>query len=317
MPSLGIIIVDFNNPRDSAECIESLLHSEFRDFEIILVDNGSAREVKLDLGRRFPDVIFLRSDINLGFAGGTNLGIRRALADSCDTVLLLNNDTVVPPHMLGTLLHEMQKRQADIVCPKILYHDPPHRVWFGGGSYNQTTAKPTHLGIGELDDGRWDQAIQCDFVSGCALLTRRAVLEEIGLLDESFFAYYEDSDFCTRARLKRRTVWYIPSATLYHKVSRTAQWDSPIYQYLNARNRLLMVRRYAGSRMVVGCFFFISYVGRQFARLAIKYRDANGVRALLWGVWDGVRKFSGEHGEGRLPLILQMLSQRPHNRPTA
>lgn len=311
MTHIGIILLNFDNVHETEPCIESLLQSEFRDFEIIVVDNGSTPPVKAQLSPRFPDVIYLRTEINLGFTGGCNIGIRRALEDSCATILLLNNDTYVPPKMLGTLVGEMERLHADIVCPKILYFDPPHHVWFGGGSYNPVTATATHIGIGQPDDGRWDTATQCEFVSGCSLLARRQVYEEIGLLDEKLFTYFDDSDFCMRARLKGRTVWYTPAAVLYHKVTQTMKWDSPWYLYFHCRNRWFLIRRYAGTQTVLGMLSFAYYAIRQLIRMMIKYRDPSGTRAVLWGVSDGLRKFIGEHGEGRLPLILKLSSQHP------
>ena len=163
----------------------------------------------------------------MGFAGGNNIGIQHALKRGSEFALLLNNDTTIDPDALGTLLRTMEENpEAGIVGGKIYYLDRPNVIWFAGGYFNANSGFGDHYGKSEEDHGQYNRVRECDFITGCCMLIRCEVCEKIGLLDDSYFLYYEDADFCTRARRAGYSVLYQPRAVIYHKISRATSWGS-------------------------------------------------------------------------------------------
>ncbi len=305
MPVLSIILVNYKRPLDTIECINSLLKSSFKDFEIIVVENGSRDGSVEKIRIAAPSVFLVESPTNMGFAEGNNLGIRKALAGDSKFILLLNNDTVVDRNALEALLSTMEKHaDAGIVGAKIFYFDKPDVLWFAGGYFNPHSASGGHYGIGEPDDGAYNKEGTCTLITGCCLLFRREVALKIGLLDSDYFAYLEDADFCVRAIRSGYALYYQPRAILYHKVSSTSAWDSPAYIYFNLRNKIFFLRKNATflqwfpwlPRLV---YFYL----RQFIRLGLKWRDAKKTRAAIYGLIDGLRNHTGEYGKGRLSLL--------------
>jgi hypothetical protein len=302
MPKVAVILVNFRRGAETVECIRSLGRSSYEDFDVIVVDNGSADGSLQMLRREYPDTHLIESQRNLGFAEGNNLGIRHALQHSFEYILLLNNDTTVEETMLESLVKTVQENpQAAIVGAKIYYFDRPRALWFAGGRFNICTAKPTHIGLNEIDVGQYDHFGPCDYVTGCCLFARREVYERIGLLDPSYFAYFEDADFCIRARRVGFGVYYQPCSIVYHKVSSTSALDSSTYIYFTLRNKILFLRKNSRLWHWFPCLpFLVYFYGRHFVRLIIKWRDFPRARAAWFGLVDGLRDFTGEHGEGRL-----------------
>jgi GT2 family glycosyltransferase len=215
---VAIIVLNWNGLEDTRKCLASLLQMRGPSPRIYVVDNGSTDGSVEKLFREFGDrMVLLANRRNLLFAGGNNVGIRRALEDGCTHILLLNNDTVVDPEMLA----EMMKAGRDdaVLCPKIYYMNRPNVLWYAGGKLNLRRARIAHRGIREIDRGQYDQLEPTDWATGCALFTTRRVYETVGLLDEEFRLYCEDVDFCLRARAARFPIIYLPTAEVWHKVS--------------------------------------------------------------------------------------------------
>lgn len=166
---------------------------------------------------------------------------------------------------------------------------------------NIDKALGTHIGIGlDGNDSQKDIA-ETDFVSGCCLLTRREVIEKIGMLDEKFFLYLEDADFCVRAKAAGYRVVYQPKARLFHKVSHSTSWDSPTYIYFNLRNKYLFLRKNSNWRKWIWNLpYFIYFYGRQLIRLIFKHRNYRAARAAFYAIVDGIRNYTGTAGEGSL-----------------
>lgn len=306
MPVLSVILINFNRSHDTIECIESLERSSFRDFDIIVVDNDS-QDGSADLLRsRFPRITLLVQKTNLGFAEGNNVGIREALSHGTSQILLLNNDTIVDPNALQVLSGFLAGSPSlGVAGPKIYYYDRPTTLWFAGGHVNADAASFGHYGLGEHDHGQYDVARQCDYVTGCCLLFRREVAERVGLLESAYFAYLEDADFCLRARQAGFQVMYQPKAVIYHKVSMTSAWDSPVYLYFSLRNKIILLRKHGSFTRTFPYFpQLVYYYVRQFIRLIFKWRDMAKTRAAWYGLVDGLLNRTGQHGEGRLAEIM-------------
>jgi GT2 family glycosyltransferase len=256
MDHISIVMVHFNSDKDTVECLESLSKTVTKGFKfnVLIVDNASKEPLGLPRTLSTQPFEVLRSESNLGFTGGTNLGITSALEKyNSDYILLLNNDTVVDPDFLLELYRHAQKHpQEGMICPKIYfypkneYHAQSYRpedrgnvLWYAGGSIDWPNLVAFHRGVDEVDRGHFDLPTTSDFATGCCVLIRREVLEKIGLLDERFFLYLEDVDLSMRAINQGYEIGYAPTSKIWHKnAGSSGGAGSPLQQYYLTRNRL-------------------------------------------------------------------------------
>ncbi len=265
---ISIVIVNYNTPDDTKATIQSLSeinHSGF-DYQIVVVDNGSKELLTFNKAflKKNNKVDLLRSESNLGFSGGNNLGIQHAIDHyDSDYYLLLNSDTIVDKNFLQAL-YEMMKKDPKIglACSKIYFHkgyeffensyneSEKHRVlWYVGGKVDWTNLLSYHIGIDEVDRGHFDVASETDYATGCAMMISREVIERVGRLDDRFFLYSEDVDFSLRVHKAGLKVMYCPDSVVYHKIGRSSGGaGSPLQQYYQTRNRLFLTFRHAVFR---------------------------------------------------------------------
>ena len=265
---ISIIIVNYNTPDDTKATIQSLseiTHSGF-DYRVVVVDNGSKELLSFNKAflKKNANVDLLRSESNLGFSGGNNLGIQHAIDHyDSDYYLLLNSDTIVDRDFLQAL-YEMMKKDSKIglACSKIYFHRgyeyfensyteaEKHRVlWYVGGKVDWTNLFSYHIGIDEVDRGQFDVASETDYATGCAMMISREVIERVGRLDDRFFLYSEDVDFSLRVHKAGLKVMYCPDSVVYHKIGRSSGGaGSPLQQYYQTRNRLFLTFRHATFR---------------------------------------------------------------------
>jgi hypothetical protein len=252
-PHVAIIIVNYKGREDTLECLASLAGLTYPNYSVVLVDQASGDGTADAVRASFPSVAVIENPVNDGFAGGNNLGIRRALDAGADYVFLLNNDTTVAPDLLDRLVKAAEANpEIGIAGALMLYHSEPGIVWSSGGRMG---ARGESL---MLDQGRpaaevatsgGGQLIESDFVVGCGLMAKRTVLERVGLMDERYFLYYEESDLCARAWAAGWRVVTVPDAWLWHKVSRSTGTDSELTLYYMRRNALLYLERNARRPM--------------------------------------------------------------------
>jgi GT2 family glycosyltransferase len=281
------------------QCLESILSMDYPAHSLILVDNGSDDDSasgirdwvdgRPRLRERFT---LVETGENLGFAGGCNVGIRLALEGGADYVLLLNNDTVVDAGFLTELVREAgSDPSTGLVGPKILYFDDPHRIWAAGGKIDWWLGRSRHLHRNEIDRGQADRAVQVDYLPGCAILAKRRLIEKVGMLDESLFFYWEDADWCMRAREQGWRIRYAPSSRIWHKVKATSSHYGEISSYNFARNRIVFMKRYA-SPMQRLCFYpfqvGIKGLGAVLV-IGLLRGDKAAARAYLKGILAGLR----------------------------
>ena len=196
---IAIILLNWNGYDDTSDCIRSLSGINYDNYEIVVVDNGSVDGSPDRLANEFPRVKLIRNKENLGFAEGNNVGMRYALANNFDYVLILNNDTVVEPNFLAILINEAEsKKDIGVVGPKIVYYDDPKIIWFGGGAINKYTSRNINIGLDEPDRGQFDGTKEAEFVTGCAMLVKAEALKRAGLFDPDFFNCMEDLDLACR-----------------------------------------------------------------------------------------------------------------------
>jgi len=243
-PTVAIIIVAWNGKNDTLECLQSLRGLTYSNHRIILVDNGSTDGTVAAVRSSFPDVTILEMGRNLRFAGGNNKGIEFALGKGADYVLLLNNDTVVEKEFLSTLVKRMQSDdRIGMVAPKVLYYTPPNRIWFAGARIRYWLGTIAHIGIREEDRGQHNTPGETDYATGCCVLARKAVIESIGMLDESYFMYVEDVEWSVRATKNGFRVIYEPRSEIRHKVSVSAGGNLSLFKL---RNKYISQMRFFG-----------------------------------------------------------------------
>jgi GT2 family glycosyltransferase len=248
-PRTIAVIVHWQDAADTLGCVANVVGEE--GVAVVVVDNGSHEPVGELLARSHPEVECLRSPHNLGYAGGANLGLRAALARRADTVLVLNNDARVRP---GAIAAARRMLAADpriaVVGPKVLLREDPGRLWLAWGRVTWRQSLIALCGEGAADGPAWSEQRDVDWVAGCAMWFRAAALESVGLLDETFFAYHEEVDWCTRARRLGWRVVYAPEAVVTHtgRGSTGGSRSVRIRKYFGARNSILFARKHAGPR---------------------------------------------------------------------
>jgi hypothetical protein len=244
-PAVSVIILNWNRFRDTAECLESVFNIRYPNYSVVVVDNGSDDDSATGIEKAFECVQLIRNEENLGYAEGNNVGIRHALASGADYIWLLNNDTVVDRDALTAMVDLAERdREIGILGSKIYYYDRPDVLWFAGATIDWKRAISAHVGRLEKDTGQYEIEKEVDRVTGCSMLIRRKVLEDVGLFDENFFLYAEEVDLCVRARKKGFRNFYVPKSIVYHKVSvSTGENSVPIFGYYNTRNFLYLIRK--------------------------------------------------------------------------
>ncbi len=244
-PRVAVVVVNWNRPDDTAECLSSLAALDYPDLFTILVDNGSTDGSVERLRSLFPECTYISNTRNLGFAEGNNVGIRHALSAGADYVLLLNNDATIDRDTLTLLVQVAQSDPSiGIVGPKIYLADRPRVIWFGGGKVDEKLGLPIHLGWMQEDTGEEESIADVDYICGCALLAKAELFPRLGLLDSDYFLLFEDTDFCARARDGGYRVVLVPQASVYHKASSSFGGDaSPQYLYYFHRNNLIYVKK--------------------------------------------------------------------------
>lgn len=248
-PRVAIIVLTYNGLADTLACLASLERLDYprERRHIVVVDNASQDGTPATVREAYPHVTVIENQANLGFAAGNNVGLRYALAQNYDYALLLNNDTEAAPDMLANLVSVAEDDpRIGAVGPIIYYHAAPTRVWSAGGRIDWRRGISRMEGEVE-DQGQFTAIREVDFVTGCAMLLRRAALERVGLFDERFFMYFEETEWCVRARRAGFRILFAPQAKLWHKIPLNARFDKEYLAYYMTRNRLLFLRATGAS----------------------------------------------------------------------
>lgn len=219
-PIIGIVTVLFNSESVISDFFMSLNKQTYRDFILYVIDNKSpdnALTFTRQLLKRvsFRTVVIENSE-NYGIAKGNNIGIRKALEDGCGMVLLSNNDVTMEKDTIEALLKGMELHKASMAAPKI-YHYGTNLLWSAGGYFQKRSGQNIHRGYGKADKGQYQEAEQITFSPTCFMLLMKGVFERIGLMDENYFVYWDDTDFVFRAITNHEALWYIPESVIHHK----------------------------------------------------------------------------------------------------
>jgi GT2 family glycosyltransferase len=242
-PTVDVILLNWNGLTDTVQCLQSLRRIDYPSWRVIVVDNGSTDGSPDIIRRQFPEVTMIENIENLGYAGGNNAGILHSLKDGTNYVLLLNNDTEVAPDFL-TLLVEAAESDSSIgvTGPLIYYHEQPDIVWSAGGEVDRLW-RTRMIGLNETDLGQFGQTPrEVNFVTGCTMLVKNNVLHQVGILDERFFTYFEEAEWCMRIKRSGFIIINVPTAKVWHKISLVSRNNSPLVHSYMTRNRLLFLK---------------------------------------------------------------------------
>jgi len=292
MKEVSVISVNYNGFPVTCEMIDSLHQIGF-DGEIIVVDNGSRQNEAGLLSDKYPDIVAIRSEENLGFAGGNNLGIRKAKGRY---LLLLNNDTTVTKGFLEPMIERLDSSpEIGVVCPKILFEYAPDTIQFAGYTpLHPITLRNHMVGFNQKDNGQFDKSASYPYAMGAAMLVKREVIDRAGEMPESYFLYYEELDWSQRIREAGYSIWYESRARIFHKESIATGKMSPLKQYYLTRNRLYFVKRNVRGLNVVFALFYQLFIstGKNCVMFLLQ-RRFDLFRATVRGVIHGMKMILG------------------------
>lgn len=272
------------------------------DLECLVVDNGSSDGTEESIKNyKLPNMKykFIQSGGNLGFAGGNNVGIKDCLRRKSDYIILMNNDLILPEDIVTKLVHYMDKNpKVGVASPKMYFakgyefhkdrysdKEKGNVIWYAGGILDRDNVYSSHRGVDEVDMGQYENTEETDFINGACVIIRREVFEKVGLLDASFFLYWEDADFSMRVKKDGYKVVYFPETCMWHKVSAsTGGSGSPTNDYFLTRNRYFFAMRYSKFRTKFAVF-------RDTIRLIFIGRT--------WQKWGSIDALLGRHGMGQ------------------
>lgn len=260
-PLVFIVLLNYNGAEDTIDCLKSLQKINYSAVKIVVVDNASTDDSveRLNMAQNGYEFIFLTSEENNGFSAGNNIGIRYALENGADYVLLLNNDTVVEPDFLSVAVEASELDESvGLTIGKILYYKEPDLIWYGGGEFKQPYNYSIHLGFREKQNkSEFNQQRYVTYATGCYFLLKRQAIEKVGLMDEDYFLYCEDTDYSIRMTRSGLKMLYCPQSVIYHKVSASTGKGSSFSTYYVARNNIILFRRFfSGKERAVGLLYW-------------------------------------------------------------
>lgn len=291
-PTVCIIIANWQQYELTSQTLESLGNQNYKNIKIILVDNESDPGKLKSLHRHFPKISVIKNKVNLGFSKANNQGIKFALKNQADFILLLNNDVEVKKDFLTTLVdYCISENYSGILNPKILYHKS-HMIWAMGGKLSTLTSIPRMIGQGS-NSNDFINIIKPDYACGCALFASVSVFKKVGFLDETFFAYYEDTDFSFRAKCHGISIRVIPKSIIWHKVSRSTSHNAinklgEFQSYLYAKNGLVFgSKNFSGLKRIY--YIANSLTIKTLLYLIFKCEGVSAQKSYLNGILDGLK----------------------------
>ncbi len=288
---VSVITINYNGWRDTCEMIASFRQWETYPYEMIVVDNASAGDDVERISERYPVVKLVRSERNLGFAGGNNLGVQKATGKY---LFFLNNDVVIKGPVLQPLVDSLRCGKWGAVSPCIesLYR-PGELQYYGYDDLTPVTLKHTTR---PFDPSHRDEFLcpkETQVLHGCAMMVRREVIERVGPMFEGYFLFYEEFDWSLRMRKAGYKLFYEPRAVIYHKESRTITRQSPLREYYMRRARVMYARRNCpGMTKYLSCLYLLFVVMP--VKMVRHLRNGRPDLAVaVWrGTWNGLRPIS-------------------------
>ena len=284
MKKVSIITVNYNQPKVTLELLDSIQKQEFSNLEVIVVDNGSRDDPSQVISEEYPQAITIRSEQNLGFAGGNNLGISRATGDY---FFFVNNDTEIPSGTISSLVGVLDKEpEAGIVCPVIYYHSEPDTVQFAGYTpLNILTGRNSAIGY-KTQMPLFSGIDETSYAHGAAMMVKKEAIMQSGMIPENYFLYYEELDWATRIKEAGYKILINRGCAIYHKESLSVGKESSLKTYFQTRNRILFMRRNVKGWKKGIFFLFFALVA--FPKNVLSHFIAGSfpnLKSFLSGVW--------------------------------
>ena len=288
-PLVYALVLNWNGADEAIECLHSLEEQTYSNLKSFLVDNGSIDNSVEKIQSSFPNLSILINTENLGFAGGVNVGLRYALAEGADYILVLNNDLILDSHCVAEMVAQTNTDVA-FVTAVIYYHDEPTRIWSIGGMMNPWNLEKTADARGQIDTGQFPKVVERHFVPGGATLMAKEALEKVGLFDEKFFLYYEDADLSLSVhRADMRSV-VATHAKMWHGVSRSSGGsDSPRERYWMARSSVLYFGKNAKLWQIPIVLFWRSGSAVRTSWRLIRNGKKEALKPYWRGLGDGLK----------------------------
>jgi hypothetical protein len=293
-PKVSIIVLNWKTKKETLACIYSILKLDYKNFDVILVDNaskdGSVNFFREKIGSR---VQIIENESNLGYCGGCNVGISYAL-DSNDTkyILVVNSDTRIHKNALSELVKVSESDSSiGFTSGKVYFFDRPEILQTVGKLKDNYHLIGRHIGGGELDVGQYDKVTERDYIDDVFMLIKSEVLHKIGLYDENFFMYREERDLQIRARKSGYRIFFVPKAKIWHRISHSSGGGATkLNTFYLTRNHFLLISKHGSPRQkfYFMLFFFINFP-RRTLNLLIKDRDL--LPSYLKGVFSGLNFF--------------------------
>lgn len=288
-PKVFIVIVNWNGLKDTRECLISLIKLDYENFNVVLVDNASNNDELSILFKEFPFIIPIRNKINVGFTGGTNIGIKYSLEKKADYVLILNNDTIVQQSFLTKLVFFMEKNEKYVAISPLILYPKNDKIWSAGG-------KLYKFGIVRMiDKGKLyinhNSNIEPDFLSGCCIMMRGNLIDSIGLFDNDYFAYYEDIDWSFRAKRIGYKIKVLRDSIIYHKKSSSAGISgkdklTPLQAYYYSRNGLIFCKK--NLKGLNKTFFSLGHITIRSIYSLVHFQNFRAIGKYFLGLIEGV-----------------------------
>lgn len=282
-PLVSIITINYNSISVTCELLKSLRSINYKNIEIIVVDNASRENPLREIEFLYPEVKVIVSSKNLGFAGGNNLGYNYS---SGEYLFFVNNDTELEPNCIRPLIQRLENNNSiGIVSPKIKYFDQKDLIQYAGFSaINPYTARNHGIGTLEVDTGQYDTATYTHYAHGAAMMVKRSVIEKVGLMPEDFFLYYEELDWCEQMKRAGYKIFYEPKSIVYHKESFSIGQNSPLKTYYLTRNRILFMKRnFSKLNVIIFSLFFIGISFPKNFLSFLKNKEFDNIKALIKG----------------------------------
>lgn len=279
---IAIILLNWNGKQDTLECLASLKKLTYPFHKIFIADNGSTDDSIESFSKNYPEIEIIDNKTNLGFAEGNNRAIQLALQKEFDYILLLNNDTIVDPFFLDAFLKLDALYPHHVLGGKIHLYSQPHLLDHLGGNWNLAKAEFNLIGYRE-EASLYSCPINVDYVTGCCLFASREIFEKVGFLDARFFLYWEESDFCQRAKNLGYFSKVCPEAKIFHKVSASFIGGKPHTNYFYWRNRFLFAEKNLSLKdlFFVWCFVFIPSMTKLVRHYILQYLQY-GLAHFFW-----------------------------------
>ena len=281
---LSIITINYNGFKDTCELIDSIPFNN--EIEIIVVDNASKSDEATAIQDKYPNVKVIKNKMNLGFAGGNNLGLNVA---NGRYLFLVNNDTLFKDFNVQSLIDKLESsNNVGVVCPKIRFSWDNNPIQYAGYTpLSKFTVRNKAIGFGEDDMGQYNESRQTPYAHGAAMLIKREIIDKVGLMPEDYFLYYEELDWSMMITRAGYEIWYEPACTIYHKESQATGQNSPLRTYYITRNRLLLVKRNWKSftKYISYIYLIILVAPRDIIKNTMKGHFVH-VKAIIKGICD-------------------------------